>query len=163
MIRIQRTILVDTREQRPWFVEGPVAGFEFDVQREGLATGDYTLEGAQRHVLVERKSVPDLLHCIGHGRNRFERELQRLRDETQHPWLVVEGSRHEIELCRHRSQISPASVIGSMLAWACDYRVRIWWASTAALAQRDMLRLFKRIENRVQADEITPAPAERHR
>ena len=43
-----------------------------------LATGDYTVKGLEHVVAVERKSLPDLLGCIGRDHARFDREVLRL-------------------------------------------------------------------------------------
>ena len=154
MIQIEHAVIRDSREQpgTGWFEPGTeVDGFEFESVIGTLPTGDYCLEGLADRCIVERKTVSDLLGCIGHGRERFERELARLRDETEEPWLIVEGNRAEIEMRIHRSQIAPSAVVGSLLAWSCDYRIKCWWSGNARLAERDCLRLFKRVENRVGA------------
>lgn len=65
-------VVVDTREQAPYFVGRPWA------QVGTLKTGDYSLEGFQDRVCVERKSLPDAFGSYGRGRERFEREHERL-------------------------------------------------------------------------------------
>ncbi|HXJ41720.1 MAG TPA: ERCC4 domain-containing protein [Bryobacteraceae bacterium] len=91
------TVLVDSREKRPFSFEGIAA----DMQDGGLADGsvelvvaseivclgegDYSLKGFHGPtpetgggVAVERKSKSDLWGTIAQGRERFERELERL-------------------------------------------------------------------------------------
>lgn len=79
------TVVIDTREQRPF----EFAGLTSDA-RHGrrplvvptvvgtLGQGDYSLAGLQDVVAVERKSLADLYGTLGQGRERFERELERL-------------------------------------------------------------------------------------
>ncbi len=67
-------VIVDTREQAPYFVGRAWA------ERGTLKTGDYSLAGYQDRVCVERKSLPDAFGSYGRGRERFEREHERLRD-----------------------------------------------------------------------------------
>ena len=148
-MKLSRVVLVDTREQRPWF-GGPVRGFEFETARATLPTGDYTLDGLHERVLVERKSLPDLLNCVTRDRERFERELQRLADATEERWLFVEASRHEVEEGRYLSRVAPSAVVGSLQSWSVDYGVKVWFAGSAQLAERDALRLFLRVERRQQ-------------
>lgn len=69
-------IIIDSREQAPFtFQHEKYAG---TVAEPGtLDTGDYSLAGLTDRVAVERKSLPDLVACLGRERERFERELQR--------------------------------------------------------------------------------------
>ena len=107
------TALIDTREQRPLDLS-PLA-----MEPATLDTGDYSLAGLESLVRVERKSLPDLVVCVGPERERFERELVRLRG-FPHRLLVVEATWTDIEEHGYRSKTTPASVIGSLLAWMSD-------------------------------------------
>ena len=65
------TLLVDTREQRPlYFGEG------VPQRRATLPTGDYSVEGCEGLIAIERKSLGDLFGTVGQGRERFEREIR---------------------------------------------------------------------------------------
>ncbi len=60
-------IVVDTREQEPYgFDAGRVR-----VIRRALPAGDYSLEGMESTVAVERKSLPDFVSTVIHSRPRF--------------------------------------------------------------------------------------------
>ncbi|MGN6544490.1 MAG: hypothetical protein ACTHK7_05545, partial [Aureliella sp.] len=65
------TAIVDTREQTPLDL-APLR-----VQPGTLDTGDYALAGCDS-VRIERKSLPDLIACVGRERDRFDREIERL-------------------------------------------------------------------------------------
>ena len=147
-------MLIDTREQRPWF-SSAVPGFEFTSRRCTLPTADYSLDGLQASILIERKALGDLVACVGYGRPRFERELQRMADTTEERWLFIEASRDQIERREYRSKVFPSAVVGSLQSWAMDYGLRIWFAGTAEIAARDALRLFKRVENRTGVRGVT--------
>ena len=67
------TILIDTREQTPL----PFA--DLTTERRTLPTGDYSVLGFERDFIVERKSVADLVQSATFERERFERELVRMR------------------------------------------------------------------------------------
>ncbi|MDD3685119.1 MAG: ERCC4 domain-containing protein, partial [Desulfovibrio desulfuricans] len=69
------TILVDSREQKPFTFEHE--RYDVQIQPGALTVGDYSLRGLEDKVAVERKSLPDLVQCFGRERERFERELQR--------------------------------------------------------------------------------------
>jgi DNA excision repair protein ERCC-4 len=58
----QVVAIVDTREQLPLDL-APLA-----VEVGTLATGDYSVRGLVDVIAIERKSLPDLLGCIGQDR-----------------------------------------------------------------------------------------------
>ena len=68
-------IVFDSREQCPFRFEG----FNAVVEVGALATADYSLVGFTDRIGIERKSLPDLVACLGVERERFARELARLR------------------------------------------------------------------------------------
>ena len=69
-------IIVDSREHLPFtFEHGRYA--DVQIQSGTLNVGDYSLCGLEDKVAVERKSLPDLVACLGRERQRFEKELQR--------------------------------------------------------------------------------------
>ncbi len=156
MTTLSRPIIVDTREQTPWF-QHQVPGFEFSTERRGLPTGDYVLQGLEHVCIIERKSLPDLVGCVGHGRERFERELCRLKSETENAWLFIEGTVSEVELGQYRGQIAPSAVLGTVLAWSHDYGLKIWWGGSPQSCEQAALRLFGALERRVGRGEIEAA------
>ncbi len=117
------TAIVDTREQTPLDLSPlrTIGGT--------LDTGDYSIQGLEHVVRVERKSLPDLLGCVGRERDRFEREVQRLLAYPVRV-LVVESTWQALEVGGWRGSVSPSQVIGSLLGWqaaglsvhcACDH------------------------------------------
>jgi len=94
-------IVTDTREQAPWTFAG-MRGDSKQKNRpllvstvtETLATGDYSIEGMEGLITIERKSVADFYGTIMGGRDRFERELSRMQamcDAGGAARIVVEG------------------------------------------------------------------------
>jgi ERCC4-type nuclease len=60
-----------------------------------LITGDYSVAGLESLFAVERKSISDLVgFCIGQNRERFDRELHRLRGLRFNRLLVVGSEAH---------------------------------------------------------------------
>jgi ERCC4-type nuclease len=101
-------ILADTREQAiPPFPEGVV------LERTTLGEADYTTPRLRTLAVIERKSVGDFCSTITHGRDRFEREIERLRP---YRWkcIAVEGELHETY---RASLVHPHSVIGSIASF----------------------------------------------
>ena len=82
--------------------------------RGTLYTGDYSILGLEELIAIERKSIADLVACcMGENRERFERELHRLRG-FRFKRLLILGSRGEIELQRYYSRIAPKAVAGHL-------------------------------------------------
>ena len=46
--------------------------FKGPTRVNALRTGDYSLEGYQDQIAIERKSIDDLVVCLGKERDRFE-------------------------------------------------------------------------------------------
>jgi len=102
--------VVDSREQRPWDLT-PLQSIT-----DTLVTGDYSVRGLEHVVCLERKSLPDLLSCVGGQRARFEREVQRLLAYPTRA-LIVESTWEQIETGQWRSRVHSSAVIGSLLGW----------------------------------------------
>jgi ERCC4-type nuclease len=81
-----------------------------------LTTGDYSIAGLENIVAVERKSLADLIGCVGAERERFDREVQRLLAFPAR-MLVIESTWGAINLGGWRGKVTPASVTGSILGW----------------------------------------------
>jgi ERCC4-type nuclease len=112
-------ILCDTREQLPLALP--------NSRRATLATGDYSVEGYEQLIAVERKSHADFVMCVGAERERFERCLARLAT-YEYPALVLECGLSDLLAGTRYSAVHPASVVGSLIAWSTKYRLPIWLA-----------------------------------
>ena len=125
-------IIVDTREQCP---------FSFQHERMAsttepgtLAVGDYSLAGLEDRVAVERKSLPDLVMCLGRERERFERELAR-GGALDAFAVVCESSWLELSRGEYRSRLNPHAACQSVLAFAGRYRVPFLFAGSRSAAE----------------------------
>jgi len=132
------TVVIDTREQAPWLFQGFRCDASQKSKRKGheddlppallvktevktLSTGDYSIVGLENSVCVERKSLEDLYGTLGSGRDRFERELERMSQfDVAH--VVVEASWPDA--IRHppsHSRLSPVTVFRSINAWEQEF------------------------------------------
>lgn len=127
-------VIVDTREQTP---------LEFNIglvttERGTLTVGDYALKGDEGGLVIERKSLPDLLNCLGNDRQRFMREMRELR-RCDNPILLVESTWAEIKAGNYEySTIHKNSVMGSLYSLVRNYRISIWWSQNHADAGDDV-------------------------
>lgn len=126
-------IVIDTREQNPF-------GFSGDpyrntvVETRALETGDYSISGLERHVAVERKSLQDLVGCLGKGRDRFKRELVRARALDAF-CVIVEGPLVEIAEGRYRGELNPHSACQSISSFTANLGIPFMFAGTRNLAE----------------------------
>ena len=126
-------IIIDSREQAPFtFHHEKYAGTI--VEAGTLDTGDYSLGGLSDRVAVERKSLPDLVACLGRERERFEREMQRAAALDAFA-VVVEAAWSELAGGQYRSQLNPHSACQSVLAFSCRYRIPFMFAGSRAGAE----------------------------
>jgi ERCC4-type nuclease len=104
------TAIIDTREQLPLDLS------PLRTTRGTLTTGDYSVLGLESVVSIERKSLADLLGCVGGDRERFDREVQRL---IAYPvcCLVVESTWGDLEAGKWNSRVTSSAAIGSCLGW----------------------------------------------
>lgn len=131
--QFSHTVLIDSREQNPWFFEGITkvhkgSPYLVDIKTNvrGLKTGDYTLEGLEDKICVERKSVADIIGTITRGRDRFEMELARMQ-EMDFSAVIIEGTwRDVLEKCIRDTQMNPVSLDSSMLTFMMRYPTTHW-------------------------------------
>lgn len=79
-------IIVDTREQDPFIFP------QDDVEVSKLDFGDYYAPQTSGSLYVERKSLNDLLGTIGKDRVRFEKEIDRAREQDSYLVVLIEES-----------------------------------------------------------------------
>ncbi len=83
-------VIVDSREQKPW----ALASSTMTTTTQALSTGDYTIEGMEDVVCVERKqSVAEIAKNI--TEERFVRELERMT-HIRHRFILCEFSMSDI-------------------------------------------------------------------
>jgi ERCC4-type nuclease len=144
------TFLIDSREQRPFRFNGP-------TRVVGLPTGDYSLEGYQDEVAVERKQLDDLIMCLSSQRDRFKRELERARD-FDYFCVLVEAPFSDLVNQNYISRMNPHSAVESISAFEVRYRIPFLFCGTQALAARkceSLLRKYYR-EKMIELDNDVP-------
>lgn len=114
-------VIIDSREQLAYTFEHP--RYEVTVETQALLTGDYSIAGLTDRVAVERKSLPDLVACLGRDRARFERELQRALALDAF-CVIVEASWADIAQGAYQSKLHPHAACQSVLAFSSRYRVQ---------------------------------------
>lgn len=151
-------VIADTREQRP-FDLSPLR-----MERGTLFEGDYALAAAPDLCRIERKTIPDLLLCIGKERRRFEVELQRLKAYAVRA-VLIEGDYATLARGEYRAQIDPKAATHTIASWTArfcpfqfcgtrelaeDFARHVLW-STARRAWEQSERFRRALENAADA------------
>jgi len=124
-------VAVDSREV------DPVPITRLKTIRKGLYTGDYALAQAEWAAAIERKTVSDLVGSISHDRERFERELVRLRGYPFRRLLIV-GTREAIEAGNYHSNMKPRAVLATLSCFEIRYQVPVTFCATPEIAGRQI-------------------------
>ena len=125
------TFIIDTREQEP-------LGFNPQLVRpvrRALPAGDYSVEGLETLVAVERKSLADFVSTLIHARERFHRELQRLTGYSR-ACVVVEADLADVLAGRYRGGAHPHALLGSALAITVDLGIPVFFCSNRQITCR---------------------------
>jgi DNA excision repair protein ERCC-4 len=127
-------IVYDSREQ------APLVFSRLQSVRGTLTTGDYSVVGLEGLFAVERKSISDLVGCcMGENRQRFERELHRLRGFRFKRLLIV-GTEEEILSGRYHSNIKPQAVVATLGAFEARYDLPVVFRPSSELAAAQIER-----------------------
>jgi DNA excision repair protein ERCC-4 len=133
-------IVTDTREQKPYLFDR----FPFVTTCKGtLPAGDYSLRTMENIVALERKALDDLISCLCHDRDRFERELLKLRGYALKA-VVIEGSISDVSRKNYKSDMHPTAVLQSCLAFFVRYQVPFLFCETRRTAEYVTVSLLEK-------------------
>jgi hypothetical protein len=122
-------ILIDTREKDPFYFKDHYNWIE-GVKWETLKAGDYTVEGMESLLILERKSLPDLLSTLIHERERFFRQCELM---TEYRWraLLVEASYEDVKspYDSEYTQAHPNAVSGTLDALEARFGIPVIYTS----------------------------------
>lgn len=122
-------VLIDTREQKP------LRFTHLAAEPATLHTGDYSVRGLEEVFAVERKSLADLAGSLTRERDRFMREMHRLRG---YPcgYLLVIGDDMELSRLIKQGRLKLHQVEHSLRAIQSRYGVHVERAYTEEHAAR---------------------------
>ena len=151
-------VVVDSREQKPYaFSDYP----DVELVQGTLQQGDYSIEGLENFVAVERKSLSDLVMCLGRDRERFIRELLRARGLESFS-IVCEGTWAALSNGQYKSRLSPQSATATVCAIMARLKIPIVFCGSRQAAEsvtHNLLRQYLRGAIR-KADVIKAAVSE---
>lgn len=126
-------VLVDTRERQPFALHENHPNWIGSERRGTLKTGDYTVEGMEGLLALERKNLPDLVACIVTYRKRFIASCERL---SRFRWKAIlieatyEDIKHGWEETGIPSAVHPNSVCGTLDAIEAKLGIPVIYTST---------------------------------
>jgi len=135
-------IIIDTREQTPYTFANiqPRPRTQFAT----LRTGDYSLDGLQTEITIERKSLQDAFNTFGRGRRRFERELHRMKTFTFAAVILEADWTTVLRYPPTHSKLNPKIIYASVIAWQQRFNVHFWLCPNRAFAEKTTYRLLER-------------------
>jgi ERCC4-type nuclease len=143
------TILQDSREQ------SPLVFTAYPTEVATLSAGDYGIKGfsdwGNPQFIIERKSLNDLIGSLTFGRERFWKELEKLR-QFRFAAVVVEAERRDIENHVYRSAATPESVFQSLTAIMVRCNVHVVFCGDAGGAARMVERLVRQFVRGIEKD-----------
>ena len=114
--------------------------------RLGLKTGDYSIQGFESQIVVERKSLSDLYGSVGGERERFHAEHERMAEIVAaggFACVVIEAGWSEI-LTRPPDgrKLVPKTIIRTATSWAMRYGVHWMALENRRLAEVTTFRIL---------------------
>jgi len=128
------TVLIDTREKAPFdFSRFPnwIAG----ETKQKIDAGDYSIQGMEKLLSLERKSLSDLITTVIQERSRFFKMCEKL---AQYRWraLLIEASYEDIKTPygeEYETVAHPNAVSGTLDALEARFGIPIIYTSTNRL------------------------------
>ena len=145
-------IIVDTREKYPWGFESTSAS----IISQKLDTGDYTIEGMENLLCIERKrTVAELAGNI--TKARFKDELERMA-EFKYKFLILEFDYRHIDdfpegseipkRIRYKLKVKGPFIIRFLSNIMCQYNIHVLPCGNTQYAEYVAYGIMKEIYNR---------------
>ena len=141
-------IITDSRENRNQKVLEAFCRKGIDFKVKKLDFGDYSIEGHENKIIVERKgSLTELAGNFCQGRTRFEAEFIRAKEAGAKMYLLIEDEKARDKMALRqkmdtdkvpdkikfaktwRSGFSGNSMVASILSWMKKYEFEIIFCS----------------------------------
>ena len=161
-------IIRDTREKKGhgWYFRATAECDGMDVKK--LDTGDYSIEGYEDMIMVERKSISDLWNSLLQGRERFMKEMDRAK-EIPARYLIIEGTMKDVQKGTRYSIVKGDTMIANLISLEQKYGIHVIFTDKRKdVAQRYVRGLLKKLyqycvdgiiikENNERPDDSKPA------
>jgi hypothetical protein len=127
------TVVIDSAEHMGYTFKRFTNWFSGSV-RKRLKVGDYTILGMEKEIIIERKTVPDLVKSIIHERKGFIEKCEKLSGFRK-KCFVIEGSLSLVKTPYEETQAHPNAVLGSLLAAQERWDIPVYFLDSFVLAE----------------------------
>jgi hypothetical protein len=114
-------VLIDSREQQPWPLHANHPNWIGGERRATLKYGDYSVEGMESLLGLERKSLADIVSCTVTSRSRFLASCKRLA-KLRWKAILIEATYEDI---KRGWDVHPNSVCGFLDAIEAKFGIPI--------------------------------------
>lgn len=140
-------IIIDTREQKPWAFAG------CDTINRKLDTGDYSIDGLEHLLCIERKnSVSEIANNI--SESRFKAEILRMQDYL-YKFILLEFSLQDVlnypvgsSVPRHmwnKIKIRPAYILKYLTELQIKHDIHVLFCDNPSSANEMAFSICKRV------------------
>lgn len=156
MIDNEFTIIIDTREQKPWnFSNHATANHKLD-------TGDYSIEGLESILAIERKrNISEFANNI--TENRFVDVVNRL-SKFKYAFILFEFDMKDVinypigsnipKRLWDKIRISPAFIIKHIIDLQVEHNIKIIFCGNSTDAEKIALSLMRKIYKKEQIIDV---------
>jgi ERCC4-type nuclease len=142
------TVIIDTREQQPWSFEN------YTVANRKLDTGDYSVEGLEEILCIERKqSVSEFANNITEP--RFKDVVERM-SKYKYSFLLLEFDLENVlsypvgsDVPRRmweKLRISPAFILKHIIELQIYHNIKVLFCGNASNANNMAMSLMRKID-----------------
>ena len=147
MIDNEFTIIVDTREQKPWqFAHQATANHKLD-------TGDYSIEGLQHLLCIERKKrASEFANNI--VESRFQDVVMRM-SQLKYSFLLLEFNLNDLliypvgstvpKLMWDKIKITPAFLMKHILELQLNHNIKVYFCGNSSNAEKMAEFILKKV------------------
>ena len=143
-------IIRDSREKKDngWDFRASANCLGMEVKK--LDVGDYSIEGYEHLIMIERKSIADLWHTLVQDRERFIRQMERARPVCA-KYIIIEGTLKDVMDGIYWSKVRPEFILSSITSLEVKYGVHVVFTSkrtdvSQAYVRRLLAKLFQYCE-----------------
>ena len=147
------TVIKDTREQEGYYFS-KYDKCEGMIERK-LDTGDYSIEGLEEKICVERKASPEELATnLGQKKNAFMNEIERMK-AFRHKFILLEFSLQDLvefpegsripESQKAKVKISGKYMLKMLMEFQIKHNIHVIFCGNKYNAFLTLTSLFKRI------------------
>lgn len=141
------TIIIDTREQKPWTFENHTTA------NHKLDTGDYSIQGLENLVTIERKrNVAEIANNI--TESRFQDVIDRL-SKIKYSFILLEFDLQNVldypvgstipKRLWSKIRITPAFLIKHLLELQLEHNIKVIFCGSSSNAEKMALSILKKI------------------